>query len=126
MAACFKSECNSTLNLFQIIIKDLIYISDYDGQIYNFYDDFYFTCPKFASVCPDLICPANCSGKGKCIWNTKIPYCECFDTNDTSDGCYGSNYDKPSSSLMNDENINIVSEEQPSLSPTNSSSMEYF
>jgi hypothetical protein len=58
------------------------------------------TCPRLAQACPDLFCPFNCAGRGVCNYtsvssevNNKTltyPKCECFDSNDTSDGCSSS------------------------------------
>ena len=57
------------------------------------------TCPRLSSVCPDMFCPANCAGRGKCVFpetvasnsygsaNSTRPRCECFDETDTSAGC---------------------------------------
>jgi hypothetical protein len=57
------------------------------------------TCPRLSSVCPDMFCPANCAGRGNCVFpdgtssnsygseNATRPRCECFDTSDTSAGC---------------------------------------
>jgi len=49
------------------------------------------TCPRFEVVCADLVCPANCSGRGICKRGTDDsgPRCECFDTLDKSAGCFG-------------------------------------
>ena len=49
------------------------------------------TCPRFEVVCADLVCPANCSGRGICKngTNGSAPRCECFDTLDNSAGCFG-------------------------------------
>lgn len=76
-----------------------------------------FTCPRLSAACPEyvliydcsigvkelgsnphfwllfqfrLFCPANCSGKGVCNFEAPTPYCECFDPNDSTDGCYES------------------------------------
>ena len=52
------------------------------------------TCPRLSSVCPDMFCPVNCAGRGKCVFDyvgngteTPRPRCECFDETDTSAGC---------------------------------------
>jgi len=50
-------------------------------------DDIYFECPRKATLCPNSICPANCSGRGVCQWNSTIPSCRCFDGNVTSKNC---------------------------------------
>lgn len=51
------------------------------------------TCPRLSSVCPDMFCPVNCAGRGKCVFDytngtdTPRPRCECFDETDKSAGC---------------------------------------
>lgn len=47
------------------------------------------TCPRISSICPQMVtCPSQCSGKGTCDFNTLK--CNCFDTTDTTEGCYNS------------------------------------
>lgn len=68
-------------------------------------------CPRLSSVCPDMFCPANCAGRGTCRFDgveggDERPYCECFDTTDTSPGCTASlvldgKYIDDSSGLVN-------------------------
>jgi hypothetical protein len=49
----------------------------------------YLECPRLATVCPNLFCPASCSGRGICDYDEKSgPKCKCFDPENTSDGCY--------------------------------------
>ena len=52
------------------------------------------TCPRLSSVCPDMFCPANCAGRGECVFNyggangTAVrPKCKCFDEKDNSASC---------------------------------------
>lgn len=51
------------------------------------------TCPRLSSVCPDMFCPVNCAGRGKCVFDytdgesPPRPRCQCFDESDTSAGC---------------------------------------
>ncbi len=48
---------------------------------------------RLSSVCPDMFCPVNCAGRGKCLFgqtsgsNITRPRCECFDETDKSAGC---------------------------------------
>lgn len=37
-----------------------------------------------------MICPANCSGRGRCDFTLSTPQCECFDRSDTSPLCLSS------------------------------------
>eukprot|EP00550_Attheya_septentrionalis_P006619 CAMPEP_0198291900 /NCGR_PEP_ID=MMETSP1449-20131203/9251_1 /TAXON_ID=420275 /ORGANISM="Attheya septentrionalis, Strain CCMP2084" /LENGTH=731 /DNA_ID=CAMNT_0043990585 /DNA_START=8 /DNA_END=2200 /DNA_ORIENTATION=+ len=54
------------------------------------------TCPRLTAVCPDMICPFNCAGRGVCNYEhvqngtKKAPRCECFDSSDTSEACSSS------------------------------------
>ena len=53
-------------------------------------------CPKAALVCPNLFCPANCAGRGDCIYRPKgtistsepLASCVCDSSWDTSSGCF--------------------------------------
>jgi cbb3-type cytochrome oxidase subunit 3 len=52
-------------------------------------------CPRLTAVCPDMICPFNCAGRGICNYEhvqngTRAPRCECFDATDTSPACSSS------------------------------------
>jgi hypothetical protein len=69
----------------------------YDGQIHTLLandtlhaEPFQIKCPNLAQVCPELICPDNCSGRGECVYDrqTSTGFCRCFQQNDTSKGCY--------------------------------------
>jgi len=93
---CLKSECNYANHTFDILIgkrnqfvfhckKNLEY---HVFQIHN--KSFTVECPRLPAVCPDMFCPAMCSGKGKCNWSLDRPKCECFNPLDETDGCYDS------------------------------------
>lgn len=72
------------------------------------------TCPRLSQACPDMFCPANCAGRGRCVFGQDVngttrPRCECFDTSDTSPGCVDSlvtdgKYLEDSSGLLSDLN----------------------
>ena len=47
-------------------------------------------CPPFEQTCPDMICPANCAGRGRCDYTLSPPQCECVDRSDTSPLCLSS------------------------------------
>jgi len=42
-----------------------------------------------------MICPANCSGRGRCDFTLSTPQCECFDRSDTSPLCLSCNITRP-------------------------------
>uniref|UniRef100_A0A7S0GJ75 Uncharacterized protein n=1 Tax=Proboscia inermis TaxID=420281 RepID=A0A7S0GJ75_9STRA len=47
------------------------------------------TCPRIASVCIEMVCPSNCSGRGICDYTEDRPECICDDFMDESEGCWG-------------------------------------
>ncbi|ACI64717.1 predicted protein, partial [Thalassiosira pseudonana CCMP1335] len=95
---CYNARC---------IYQDFNLQLQVDGKWYTCEEDFQqiavstlsgafgttITCPRLSSVCPDMFCPANCAGRGECIFGsaegneTARPRCKCFDETDTSVGC---------------------------------------
>lgn len=95
---CYNARC---------IYQDFNLQLQVDGKWYTCEEDFQqiavstlsgafgttVTCPRLSSVCPDMFCPANCAGRGECIFGsaegneTARPRCKCFDETDTSVGC---------------------------------------
>merc|ERR1712176_1052226 len=91
-ALCLKSFCSIDDGTLIVYINNVLYICEYDGQILDINIagfDFQVTCPRIAAVCPDLICPSSCSGKGICDYCMKKPQCICDNPLDTSEGCWG-------------------------------------
>mmetsp|Transcript_33137 Transcript_33137/g.76426 ORF Transcript_33137/g.76426 Transcript_33137/m.76426 type:complete len:502 (-) Transcript_33137:221-1726(-) len=100
---CYRRVCIKDEHVVKFFVRDSWYTCEHDFQEIQVYEgniDFFdidlkITCPRLSSVCPDLFCPANCSGRGKCVWirnetNLLSPpraKCECFDESDTSSGC---------------------------------------
>lgn len=91
-ATCLRAKCNNEKKSIDVYVGDEKLTCSYDGQIHYFRKSSrsYFTCPPLASMCPNLVCPTLCSGKGICNFQTSK--CDCFDKEDTSPGCYGKNY----------------------------------
>ena len=94
---CYQSKC--ILNDFKLKVN-------VRGQWYTCNHDFErisvrvaggtisttLTCPRLSSACPDMYCPVNCAGRGKCNFSKDLngtvrPTCECFDPKDTSVAC---------------------------------------
>ncbi|KAL7469167.1 hypothetical protein ACHAXS_009429 [Conticribra weissflogii] len=95
---CYRAQC---------IYDDFNLKLQVDGKWYTCNEDFEqievstlsgafgttVTCPRLSSVCPDMFCPANCAGRGECVFDyvpeqgTERPKCKCFDETDTSVGC---------------------------------------
>mmetsp|Transcript_30115 Transcript_30115/g.36798 ORF Transcript_30115/g.36798 Transcript_30115/m.36798 type:complete len:893 (+) Transcript_30115:96-2774(+) len=88
---CLPSFCNPETKKLEVTVRGGVVTCDYDGQVHRLSSDrTYFYCPKIFTICPDLFCPSNCSGAGKCDWSAKPhPQCLCFDPFDTTPGCYG-------------------------------------
>lgn len=87
---CLPSQCNGKMHTLEVIMNEKIITCEYDGQRHPLSGNGFFFCPRLASICPDMICPANCSGKGECDYLRQDPECVCFDPADKSPGCYGS------------------------------------
>jgi len=85
---CLDTSCNSTINKITVYIGNNTYVCKYDGQkILLPNSSTRFECPKKAVMCPDLICPANCAGRGICDYTLEDPKCTCFHKDDKSPGC---------------------------------------
>jgi hypothetical protein len=100
-AICLQSFCNPGISRLQIqVLYGLNVTCMFDGQIHTLLGSsgspnglpFQITCPKLSQVCPDIICPDNCSGRGQCNYDeeTGTGHCKCFDSNDNTTGCYTS------------------------------------
>lgn len=106
---CLQTTCNVDLGLVQINAGGQTRTCEYDGQIHTIlyqYDGngpLRIKCPKAALVCPDLFCPANCAGRGECVFRPKGTIstsdppakCVCDSTSDSSDGCFNSELSFP-------------------------------
>ncbi|KAL7534216.1 hypothetical protein ACHAXR_005736 [Thalassiosira sp. AJA248-18] len=111
---CLQTRCNVELGKVQITAAGQQRTCQYDGEIhtilynYNNNGELRIKCPKAALVCPDLFCPANCAGRGDCVyasdreddddlfWDTTThARCVCDSDDDDSDGCFGSNLTFP-------------------------------
>lgn len=87
------------------------------------------TCPRFDVVCGDLICPANCSGRGVCERGAdgSGPRCECFDSLDKSTGCFGAEFsgqDVGGDGTQSDTNEEQRMTLEPTKAPTNTNKKE--
>lgn len=84
---CFPIECDASLH--KVVIAGQV--CEFDGQeIVVRTLDFatgQIQCPALATICPDLFCPGECSGRGVCDYQSVPPRCNCFDTSDTSAAC---------------------------------------
>lgn len=88
---CLHTECDIIQQKVVVGQGDFRQVCDYDGQILPnpFSDHSYIECPRLAAICSHLFCPGACSGRGLCDYKAlPHPKCLCFDSNNTSDGCY--------------------------------------
>jgi leishmanolysin-like peptidase len=88
-SVCLESYCNSVDSKIDILVDGKVYQCDYEGQLVDLNMDYYVRCPRLAVVCPHLVCPANCSGKGVCDYCLEEPQCICDNIFDESKGCFG-------------------------------------
>jgi len=87
---CFESRCNEEKHAVEVIFgDDVVLTCDYDGQKLSIpgVEDGILICPNLGEICPDLICRANCCGRGICDYTKKNPECVCFDENNDSPYC---------------------------------------
>lgn len=87
-SVCLDFECRNHHQRVRFVV---------DGETFTCKEDFEIietgtsignvVCPRFAAICPEAVCPGNCSGKGVCDWNSGT--CICDDEDDDSDGCWG-------------------------------------
>lgn len=92
---CYQTACVKNEHKVKLHVKGRWYTCDYDFQVIqvNTYRDLHVTCPRLSAICPDMYCPANCSGAGKCIFATgqgRFPTtskCECDNPGMTNPGC---------------------------------------
>jgi len=103
-AICLETICNAeTYRLQLVVLYGLRITCQYDGEIHTLLgsesrngNTFQIICPKFSQVCPHLICPDNCSGRGTCVYDEQLGKgeCICFDRSDKSTGCYATDLDE--------------------------------
>ena len=85
---CLETTCNSADKTLDVIINGGTFRCSYNGQVINVELGYSIVCPRIAVVCPDLICPSNCSGKGVCDYCKYVPKCICDDQFDETPGCW--------------------------------------
>eukprot|EP00579_Thalassiosira_antarctica_P010016 CAMPEP_0201910674 /NCGR_PEP_ID=MMETSP0903-20130614/1961_1 /ASSEMBLY_ACC=CAM_ASM_000552 /TAXON_ID=420261 /ORGANISM="Thalassiosira antarctica, Strain CCMP982" /LENGTH=744 /DNA_ID=CAMNT_0048445341 /DNA_START=36 /DNA_END=2270 /DNA_ORIENTATION=- len=86
-SVCLESFCNSIDSKIDIVVDGKVTQCDYEGQELDLDHGYIVQCPRLAVVCPHLVCPANCSGRGVCDYCLEIPQCVCDDPFDESPGC---------------------------------------
>jgi hypothetical protein len=82
---CLEAKCVKDKVIFTY--AELTYTCEYDFQEIAVPGLQKIECPRIAAFCPELGCPAACSGRGVCDWTKNIPECSCGGKF-KSDGCY--------------------------------------
>jgi len=87
---CLETVCNRELGKVQVVMNGGDTITcDSAGQKINVGSGGdTITCPPLAVICPELVCPANCAGRGKCEWDENPPKCECFEGSGGGESCF--------------------------------------
>ncbi|KAL7470963.1 hypothetical protein ACHAXS_011251 [Conticribra weissflogii] len=88
-SVCLESYCNSVDSKLDIVVNGKVYQCDYEGQEVDLGHGYTIRCPRLSVVCPHLVCPANCSGKGVCDYCQEVPHCVCDNPFDDTPGCWG-------------------------------------
>ena len=89
---CLKTSCSRERNAVEIVFGDTIRACLYDFQTIDIpgLPGYSLTCPRLAQICPDLLCKADCAGRGECVVDQEEPYCSCNDPDDPSPYCANS------------------------------------
>mmetsp|Transcript_21981 Transcript_21981/g.25409 ORF Transcript_21981/g.25409 Transcript_21981/m.25409 type:complete len:669 (-) Transcript_21981:404-2410(-) len=98
---CLPSTCDYENEQYNFTVGDSVYSCKFGDagigvNLQQGGTTYRFTCPRLTQVCPDMFCPSMCSGKGVCDWNADPkPVCKCFDSSDTTAGCFESGPNDP-------------------------------
>jgi hypothetical protein len=87
-SVCLQSYCNAVDSKIDIVVDGKVHQCDYEGQEVNL-GDYSIICPRLAVICPHLVCPSSCSGKGVCDYCRDVPTCICDNPFDQTPGCWG-------------------------------------
>lgn len=87
---CLDTVCNAESKTLSFSVRGSLFHCSYHGQVINVESGYSIKCPRIAAVCPGLVCPSNCSGKGICDYCKEIPECICDNPFDETDGCWES------------------------------------
>jgi len=128
---CFNVEDDDSVCLeFECKQQQQRVTFDVDGTTFTCDEDFEVVetsignvvCPRFAAICPEAVCPGNCSGRGVCDWDSGT--CECDDKDDDSAGCWDSLFSASSGGNGGGAGDNQPPVSLPSASPTASPTKE--
>lgn len=86
---CVKGICNELERTFDVHYHDEVFQCRYGGQIVDTLFGVTLKCPILAAVCPQVVCPSNCSGRGVCDHSSDFgSTCICDNPYDETDGCW--------------------------------------
>jgi leishmanolysin-like peptidase len=87
---CLETICNPQDQSLNFIVEGKSFICRYHGETIDVGLDYSIVCPRLAAICPDLVCPSDCSGHGICDYCQEVPTCICDNPFDKSPGCWDS------------------------------------
>jgi len=88
---CFTTTCNEVDHVVEIVIGKTVITCEKHGDLHLIPGSkFKVYCPRIEIICPDMICPANCSGRGICNYTMEDPKCVCNNRNDLTKTCSNS------------------------------------
>jgi len=87
---CLETICNPHDKTLSVVVNGKTFYCAYHKEVINVDVGYSIVCPRIAAVCPDLVCPSNCSGKGVCDYCKEVPVCICDNPLDQTDGCFNS------------------------------------
>lgn len=96
---CLRTYCNPEEHALEIFVGNRKILCEYDGQVHQYPTGLpsngatdIIECPRYAVVCPHLVCPQNCAGRGICNFGAPRPRCDCFDPTDFTPNCIETPY----------------------------------
>jgi hypothetical protein len=87
---CLETKCSAASKTLDVVVNGNTFHCRFDGEVINAGVGYSVICPRIAVMCPDLICPSNCSGKGVCDYCKEVPECVCDSPFDQTPGCWES------------------------------------
>jgi len=88
-------------------VDEKVFQCDYEGQKLDLGHGYIVQCPRLAIVCPHLVCPTNCSGRGVCDYCQELPRCVCDDPFEESLDCSG---DSTSAGILKKDGTKVTVE----------------
>jgi len=88
---CLDGTCNEETQGVDVHYDGQVFSCLHHGQIIDTHKGVRIECPRVAAICPNLVCPSNCSGRGVCDEDRDGKHaCICDDPFDETPGCWGS------------------------------------